>query len=44
MFGISIRQIFLLLAFVSFVLGFLNVPKYNWMCGGFACLTLALWA
>lgn len=38
----SITVILYLLAFVCFVLGFLNVKPLNWLCGGAAFLTLSL--
>lgn len=38
----SITSILYLLAFICFVLGFLNVPRANGPCGGLAFLTLSL--
>lgn len=38
----SITIVLYLLACVCFVLATLNMPGLNWMCAGFALLTLSL--
>lgn len=38
----NIDLVFYIAALIFFVLCGFNVPKYNWMCFGFACLVASV--
>jgi hypothetical protein len=39
--SVPLKLLFVVLALVCFALAFFNVPRYNWMCGGFFFTLLA---